>query len=273
MAGLWLKRGVLQRFQAARPHSSTTPTTPTTPATTTTTTTTNTVRSELEQDLNSVAQSVEYQGLWGAVKTFPKRRPFVTNMLLCTTVAPFADYQMQRKEGKRSWESWDRPRTLCFLAFGIYQGFAVWFVYIRLFSWLFPRSIVFSNLSWAEKWKDAAGARQLVASILFDLSVYVPLWYFPAFYAFQGCIQIGPDETPWWQRYKSHFVEDQAVNWLFWLPGDILIFVVPAWLRLPTNAALTLFWSSIVSCLRGAGDGASRIISLAEAAPALSVVA
>merc|ERR1711920_401446 len=108
----------------------------------------------------------------------------------------------------------------------------------------------FANLPWAAKWSDRSGARQLVGQCLFDLCVYVPFCYYPVFYVFQGSINEESLVTVL-ARYKKNCVTDFVANFAFWGPGDVVVFAVPVWIRLPLSHFGGYMWNSILSWMRG----------------------
>lgn len=199
-----------------------------------------------DSNLDSVAQVVDVKGPWATVLSFPKRQPFATNMILCTSLTGLADYQVQKTCG----DALDLKRLASFCAFGVYQGLAQWCVYVTIFSRIFPGAIRFANLSWAEKMRSRAGAGQLLGQIMADLLVYVPLVYYPMFYIFQGSFHNEGLETTF-TRYWCNLKLDWLANIAFWGPGDIICFSAPAWMRLPISHIGGLLWHSILSWLRG----------------------
>jgi len=197
-------------------------------------------------NLDSVSQHVETKGLYGAIVSFPKRKPFLTNMLLCTGLTFIADLQVQWRSGKPV----DVKRSAFFCAFGLYQGVAQWFVYVVAFSRMFPGAIRFANMPMAEKLRNPAGMKQLVGQIGVDLFAYVPFVYYPVFYAFQGYFHEDSLQTCV-DRYKSNFAVDVVAQVAFWGPADIICFSAPAWMRLPISHLGGFGWNSILSWLRG----------------------
>jgi len=197
------------------------------------------------RNLDSVVQVTDYSGLWGALLSFPKRRPFATNLILAGCLMPIADLNVQSLEGK----GWDKQRTAIFCGFGLWTGTCYWFVYITLFGRLFPQAIRFTNLSWAEKLKDRVGQKQLVGQIACDLLLYVPLCYFPCFYMFKASV-IGESLVEALAVYRTNCFEDNVASLGFWIPGDVLCFAVPAWMRLPVSHAVSFIWNTGLSWLR-----------------------
>merc|ERR1712039_760746 len=105
---------------------------------------------------DGISHNIEYSGLWGAITTFPKRKPYATNIIVATVKTAIADLIVQKTVEKK--EDIDWKRNGVFTAFGFaYLGCAQWFVYVTVFTRLCPGAVRFSNLSWAEKLKDKAG--------------------------------------------------------------------------------------------------------------------
>uniref|UniRef100_A0A7S0FQM0 Uncharacterized protein n=1 Tax=Pyrodinium bahamense TaxID=73915 RepID=A0A7S0FQM0_9DINO len=200
--------------------------------------------------LDSVAQEVPYQGLWGLLRTFPKRKPFATNLALSTSVAVVADYAVQRMEGR----GWDKKRSCLFFAFGLINGAALWWIYITVFGRIFPSAIRFANKSWAEKVRDLPGQLDVVKQSMCDLLVYAPLGYFPLFYLFKAIIQDEGSPTECVVHaslhYRQNALQDVTRSLICWVPGNILCFSVPAWLRLPLTHAWCFGWNMVMSWSR-----------------------
>eukprot|EP00440_Ansanella_granifera_P067491 gb/GFBE01073205.1/.p1 GENE.gb/GFBE01073205.1/~~gb/GFBE01073205.1/.p1 ORF type:complete len:236 (+),score=19.95 gb/GFBE01073205.1/:1-708(+) len=195
---------------------------------------------------------------WTVTTDWMKKHPFATNMLLCTTVTPLCDFNVQRV----CEDSMDKHRLAAFVAFGVYQGFAWWYWYMAALGRLFPHAMRFANLPLAQKWGDRSGALQLLGQIAADLLLYVPLFYFPIFYVFNGSFH-GLSATDSLQRYRKNCFEDNVMSWSFWVPADILCFIVPAWLRMPMCHLTGVGWTSIISYSRG---GNVKSIGESEAA-------
>merc|ERR1712217_514084 len=140
--------------------------------------------------------------------------------------------------------------SCAFLGFGVYNGIMQWFVYVSLFSRIFPGAIPFANMSWRKKLHNRDGALQLVGQCVLDLAVYVPIIYFPVFYLFRGFFY-GESREDSLSRYWANVKVDNVANWAFWLPGDILCFGAPAWARLPISHVEGFVWNNILSWLRG----------------------
>jgi len=207
---------------------------------------------------DGIVQNIEYSGLWGAITTFPKRRPFATNVIIATVKTSFADLLVQADEGKKPSE-FDLRRNGVFVAFGcVYLGFFQWFIYVTVFSKVCPNAIRFANLTWSEKLKDKAGQIDLVKQVCLDNFVHYTFIYFPVFYVFKQSIQVGDDASYGIEtvkdglgRYWKNCVQDNLAMWSLWVPGDFLVYAVPIWLRLPLNHGISLAWTIILSWMRG----------------------
>eukprot|EP00405_Crypthecodinium_cohnii_P016170 CAMPEP_0206452436 /NCGR_PEP_ID=MMETSP0324_2-20121206/19943_1 /ASSEMBLY_ACC=CAM_ASM_000836 /TAXON_ID=2866 /ORGANISM="Crypthecodinium cohnii, Strain Seligo" /LENGTH=253 /DNA_ID=CAMNT_0053922523 /DNA_START=145 /DNA_END=906 /DNA_ORIENTATION=+ len=209
---------------------------------------------------DGISVDVEYNSLWGQIATFPKRRPFMTNIIVATVKTSLADLIVQTAEGKKEY---DWKRNGVFTAFGFaYLGIAQWFIYVSLFTRLCPNAIRFSNLSWAEKLKDRAGQIDLVKQTIYDNFIHYTFVYFPVFYFFKELIQAdsskGMENMDFkavgekaMGKYWKNCVTDNFYMWSLWIPGDLLVYACPIWMRLPLNHAISLAWTMILSNLRG----------------------
>lgn len=190
--------------------------------------------------------------------TFPKRRPYATNIIVATVKTSIADVLVQGMEGK---DEIDWKRNAVFTAFGcFYLGAVQWFIYVTMFSRLCPNAIRFSNMPWAEKMKFRAGQIDLVKQTFLDNFVHYTFLYFPVFYTFKEMIQgegagqaRGPIEIlqTAMEKYKKNFLADNMAIWSLWIPMDMIIYAVPIWMRLPLNHGVSLLWTMILSYMRG----------------------
>jgi len=203
---------------------------------------------------DGISVEVEYSGLWGQIATFPKRRPFATNVVVATVKTSLADIVVQKSEGKKEID-WGRNGV--FTAFGFaYLGIVQWFIYVTIFTRVCPHAIRFSNLTWAEKLKDRAGQIDLVKQTCYDNFIHYTFVYYPVFYFFKELIQsddAGPLETveKAGAKYRKNCVQDNLYMWSLWVPGDLLVYACPIWMRLPLNHGISLVWTMILSSLRG----------------------
>ena len=158
------------------------------------------------------------------------------------------------------------------MAFGFaYLGAFQWFIYVSVFSKLCPNAIRFANLPWAEKLKDKAGIRDLFKQTALDNFVHYTFIYFPIFYCFKEMIQstdakASPTElvSSALSKYWNNIVVDNLAMWSLWVPGDLLVYAIPIWMRLPLNHGISIVWTMILSYMRGGrseegGDGEDRV--------------
>jgi len=203
---------------------------------------------------DGVAVNVTYNTLWEQILTFPKRRPFATNIIIATVKTSIADLLVQKGEGK---EKIDWKRNGVFTAFGFaYLGIAQWFIYVTVFTRVCPNAIRFSNLSFAEKLKDRAGQIDLLKQTFYDNFVHYTFIYFPVFYIFKESIQGDGGVTPdlaqrALNKYWNNCVKDNLAMWSLWVPFDLFIYAAPVWMRLPLNHGVSAAWTMILSWMRG----------------------
>jgi len=123
---------------------------------------------------------------------------------------------------------------------------------------MWPYASTFNGLSLRNKAWDFAGQRVIAQQVAFDLGFWMPLVYFPIFYMFQTgmraqeaadlkLLQVASEAM---QVYKKTFVEDNIASLGVWIPGDVLMFTVPAWLRMPALYGVSFFWLALVSSTR-----------------------
>jgi hypothetical protein len=202
---------------------------------------------------DGISFEVEYSGLWGAITTFPKRRPFATNIIVATVKTSIADLIVQKAEGRKEI---DWKRNGVFTAFGFaYLGFMQWFIYVTVFTRLCPHAIRFANLPMKDKLKDRAGQIDLIKQTALDNFVHYTFIYFPVFYTLKEMMQGDGFDASTVQRglakYWKNCVTDNLYMWSLWVPGDLLVYACPIWMRLPLNHVISLAWTMILSGLRG----------------------
>jgi len=209
------------------------------------------------RNLGNVEQVIAYKGFWQMLITLPRRKPFLTNVGLSVVVSSAGDLSAQYTEGNAEI---DWRRCALFTAWGTASfGLVSWLVFITLYRRLFPHAIRFANLSWKQKMGDRLGQQDLVKQVAFDLLVYVPFLFYPFLYVFKAAADQGADLVtdpgrPFLQgfkAYKENFWQDNGIACLFWAPADMLVFLVPAWMRMPANTFMNYGWAGIISWLRG----------------------
>jgi len=188
----------------------------------------------------------EYMGLLASVRTFPRRQPFQTNLIISVTGYSAADYSTQRCSG----EPIDGDRLANFALFGLVQGCVAWTFFVRVVSKLIPTSLQFSTLSFKEKMRDRAGQLGVVKQVCLDNFAYTPFVFFPTFYSCKALVK-GDSRQQALERYKENFLEDNIVSCKVWLWADLLIFGVPPWIRMPIFQAVNFGYMIVLSSMRG----------------------
>jgi len=205
-------------------------------------------------EADGISVNVQYTNLWEQILTFPKRRPFATNVIIATVKTSLADLIVQKAEGK---EKIDWQRNGVFTAFGFaYCGVAQWFIYVTVFTRVCPNAVRFANLPFADKLKDRAGQIDLVKQTCYDNFIHYTFIYFPTFYIFKESIQgdggITTDlANKALNKYWNNCITDNLAMWSLWVPFDLMIYAAPVWMRLPLNHGVSLAWTMILSWMRG----------------------
>ena len=97
----------------------------------------------------------------------------------------------------------------------------------------------------------------LCGQVAVDNFVHDPLVYFPVFYTFKESIQgeqgadVASVARVGLSKYANNAVEDNLSMWALWVPGDLIVYAVPMWMRLPLNHGLSFVWTCYLSFLRG----------------------
>ena len=55
-------------------------------------------------------------------------------------------------------------------------------------------------------------------------------------------------------KLSKNMWEDCQALWKIWIPGDVLVFSLPLWARLPANHAISFVYMCILSFTRGGED-------------------
>jgi len=87
-----------------------------------------------------------------------------------------------------------------------------------------------------------------------DQCVHHPCLYFPCFYLTKALVTGAPLQSAV-ESYKNNISTDMVALWKIWVPATIINFTVsPFWLRIPFVACTSLFWTCILSTMRGATE-------------------
>lgn len=213
---------------------------------------------------------------------FPRRWPFVTNVLLATVKTGVADVVVQlgtrgcRSEAAKEADAAggagagvdsspivrhgiDWKRAAFFASFGfMYVGLIEWFFYVDVFIYLCPLAIGFANEPWYKKVHDGAGMADLSKQVFLDNFVHNVFIYFPIFYMLKAIVLLGGKQESitkkaekGLQMYWDNIVWDNLKYMAIWIPGDYLVYAVPMWLRMPVNHGISFAWTMLLSCTRG----------------------
>jgi predicted amino acid-binding ACT domain protein len=191
---------------------------------------------------------------WKDLAKIPIRHPLAFGVGISTIKTSASDLLVQVVVEKRERVDW--KRNAAFATFGcFYLGGIQYALYVPIFGRLFPHAATFASKPLREKVRDARGMRGLAGQLFLDQFVHHPFFYFPAFYATREMVMSDkPDLRGAMMSYKSNMKEDLLAIWKVWIPSMIVNFsFMPMWARIPWVACTSLFWTCILSAMRG-GD-------------------
>lgn len=235
----------------------------------------------------ATAKKVNPISAWG------KRHPFWFQMIFCTAQAGASDFLIQKYVEKRKNIDLERNAVFIAFGAVYLGGFQYLLYSIWMPRW-FPHAKVWADMAIRKKWKDWKGLKVLGAQIALDNFVHNPFIYFPVFYCFKALLEKtehpkeaadaiarsleaektiivsnldtpvsseSPQKRSAWDiamralnTYRKNFVVDNISMCALVIPGDILTFGAPMWLRLPANHLISFFWVCYLSFLRGGSD-------------------
>mmetsp|Transcript_24053 Transcript_24053/g.37095 ORF Transcript_24053/g.37095 Transcript_24053/m.37095 type:complete len:278 (+) Transcript_24053:190-1023(+) len=211
----------------------------------------------------------------GGIMSFPKDHPFVFQLGVATAKTSAADLVCQVVAEKKKWNEIDWKRNGIFVVFGFVYlgGFQYWIMVNKYRQW-FPTMDRFAKLSFAEKLKDKAGIIDAAKMVLFDVTIHLPMMYFPSYYALKEFVS-GHSWNPvdWVMdgtaKYMKNCKEDLTAMIKLWGPSDCVQFVLPLHIRMPFRHMVSFFWTAYVSFTRGAiekddEEGVKEIVVEAE---------
>jgi hypothetical protein len=187
-----------------------------------------------------------------------KNHPFKFQLGVATLKTSAADLVAQVVAERKSLDEIDWRRNGLFVVFGFgYLGcFQYWLMVNKYRHW-FPTMDRFAKLPFAEKLKDTAGILDAMKMVLFDVTIHLPVLYFPTYYAVKEAIG-GQTWNPvdWAKdgmtKYANNAKEDLTAMIQLWGPSDCIQFVLPVHIRLPFRHIVSFFWTAYVSFTRGA---------------------
>ncbi|GMH46629.1 hypothetical protein TrRE_jg11959, partial [Triparma retinervis] len=123
--------------------------------------------------------------LWDRASCAIEKRPFSTQLLLCTFKTSCCDVMAQTCIEGKSFKDIDWRRNSIYTAFGfLYLGGAQYFIYVHGFKKLFNPAIVekFGSQTIRQKLTNLPGLKSLFGQTLVDIGIHQPFMYLPAFY-------------------------------------------------------------------------------------------
>jgi len=205
------------------------------------------------KNINTINNSFFLKRNLNLILSFPKNRPFTTNLITATIKTSSCDILVQKYIEKK--EKIDWKRNSIFTIFGFfYLGIAQWFIFVNFFNKLFPNMQKFANSSFNQKLKDKNGIKNVFYQVFFDNFIHNPFIYFPCFYVCKEYI-LEKDFQKSFKKgiltYKKNFKEDNLKIIQLFIVGDIIAFAVPIWLRLPIIHSISFVWTCYLSFSRG----------------------
>eukprot|EP01084_Bolivina_argentea_P133163 234993_1 len=179
-----------------------------------------------------------------SINSFLMKYPKQSSILLACIKTISADLVVQIYFDKKSWNNIDWLRTSVFGVFG--------FCYLGCFQYWLYNIIYF-------KWFPGVSFRSTLQKTLFDQFIKSPVIYWPTFYFLQCSIHerninihtMNSVINTW----KRNVFNDTKACLGVWIPAHMIMFgIMPLHLRLPYNAAVSMFWCGIVSIMHGKYD-------------------
>lgn len=215
---------------------------------------------------------------WRRFALVGKAHPFAVGVGIGTVKTGAADFCTQHFIEGRSLPDLDVPRLMCFTLLGFSViGCVQQAMYVHGLARVFSRAGPFAELPLRAKLQDTEGLRQLVLQTAFVNFVWAPV-FLNFFYVFQEFIQgvsraSGPRDgtglgsiraqvaagldacrancASALARCRRNLWEDLCVVWRIWIPGHLVTFAIPMWLRMPTTHGLSFIYFCSVSFMRG----------------------
>jgi len=218
----------------------------------------------------AVADATKVEASSSSSTSFAKENPFVFQLGIATCKTSAADLLAQMVAEKKSLDEVDWKRNLIFVVFGFaYLGAFQYWLMVNKFRQWFPTMDRFAKLSFAAKLKDKAGLLDAAKMVVFDVTVHLPVIYFPTYYTvkeFVGGQTWNPIDwaTNGVSKYANNAKEDLAAMIKLWGPADCIQFVLPMHIRLPFRHLVSFFWTAYVSFTRGSFSNEAADVQKAE---------
>lgn len=222
---------------------------------------------------NPVSEAAAGSASKGGLASFPKDHPFAFQLMVATAKTSAADLMCQVVAERKSWNEIDWRRNGIFVVFGFgYLGCFQYYLMVHKYGQWFPTMHRFAKLPFVEKLKDTAGILDAMKMVVFDLTVHLPLMYFPTYYTikeFVGGSSWNP--TDWVKdgvtKYSKNLKDDLTAMVQLWGPSDCIQFILPIHIRMPFRHLVSFFWTAYVSFTRGAieeGEAAVAAVDVIE---------
>lgn len=165
----------------------------------------------------------------------------------------FADYLVQTYVERV--EKFDFKRNMTFTLFGLfYLGAWQYFLYCKVFPYMFRDAVTFATASIRNKIRDRNGQMAALSQLIMDQFCHHPFMYFPFFYFLQSNLN-GGSLYDAYLNYKNNVIEDCQSLWKLWVPVMAFNFTfAPIWARIPIVATASLIWTMIISYNRGSWE-------------------
>ena len=188
-----------------------------------------------------------------ALAALGRRHPFSVSLTTATAKTAAADVitQIFLEDNLQL----DLSRTTVFTCFGFWYlgGFQYW-LYVRSFGRWFPAAKAFGeHATLAARLKDRAGLKDLGRQVAVGNFIHIPLIFLPSFYLTQEIVHHGFDASGpvALGRYRQNCWSDLRSAWAIWIPGHVVFFSVPMWMRLPVNHLMSFAYVCVLSLMRG----------------------
>jgi hypothetical protein len=193
----------------------------------------------------------------GGITSFPRDHPFAFQLIVATTKTSVADLLCQVVAERKSWNEIDWKRNGIFVVFGFgYLGCFQYYLMVQKFGQWFPTMQRFAKLPLAEKFKDTAGMLDAMKMVLFDVTIHLPIMYFPTYYTVKEFVGGSSWNPAMWvkdgvTKYSNNLKEDLTAMIQLWGPSDCIQFILPVHIRMPFRHLVSFFWTAYVSFTRG----------------------
>lgn len=146
----------------------------------------------------------------------------------------------------------DWRRNAAFWMFGAwFLGWAQYLVLVCGMRVAFPGLKRHMTVPLGQRLRDAAFHRTVLRQSLFELGLWVPFAYLPAYYWTKMTVQ-GASADRIVSTLRSNWVTDLYAFYTAWVPFTLAnYYATPLWLRVPAIGAHSMLWTVYLSATRG----------------------